>query len=160
MSHRKTLARLAVAPLLMIALSAPPALAMPTDLQAKAIGDTPYSDAERAKNDRFNSDVAAAERGRGEIADAYRADAANQQAAQQDRRSENTVDPSRAPAPRTWPAYPRAVPPADIPAPAPATVADDDGDDWVVPVLAIAGTLLLGAGLATGRLRGRRVRPA
>jgi hypothetical protein len=147
MSHRKTLARLAVAPLLMIALSAPPALATPLDPQTGA----PHSS---------ESDAAAAERGRREIADAYRAQAANQRAARQDRRSENTVDPSRAPAPRTWPAYPRALPPAEIPAHAPATVADDGGDDWVLPVLAIGGTLLVGAGLATGRIRGRRVRPA
>jgi hypothetical protein len=147
MSHRQTLARVAVAPLVMIALSAPSALALPIDPQTGAPSN--YESAA----------AAAAERGRREIADAYRTQAANQRAAQQDRRSENTVDPTRAPAPRTWPAYPRALPPAEIPAPAPATAADDGGDDWVVPVLAIGGTLLVGAGLA-GRIRGRRVRPA
>jgi hypothetical protein len=154
MSHRKTLARLAAAPLLMLALSAPPAL---------AIGDTPYTDAERAANDRFNGDAAAAAtllRNSRDVAEAYRADAARQRSAQQDRRSENTADPSRVPVPRVWPAYPSALPPAENPAPVPPAVADDGGDDWVVPVLAIGGTLLLGAGLATGRIRGRRVSPA
>jgi hypothetical protein len=151
MSHRKTLARLAAAPLLMVALAAPPAL---------AVADTPYTDAERASNDRFQTNAEAAEQGRREIVDAYRADAANQRSALQDRRSENTVDPSRAAHPRMWPAYPRALPPAENPAPVPTAVADDDGDDWLVPVLAFGGTLLLGAGLATGRIRGRRVSPA
>jgi hypothetical protein len=149
MSHRKTLARLAVAPLMIVALTAPPALA-----------DTPYTDAERAANDRFNRDAAPAAtllKNSRDIAEAYRADAANQRAAVQDRRSENTVDASRADLPRTWPAYPRAATPAENPAP----VADDggDGDDWIVPV-AIGGTLLLGAGLLAGSTRGRHVRPA
>jgi hypothetical protein len=83
-----------------------------------------------------------AEQGRRDIAAAYRADAAAQRPARQDARSENTTDPSRAP-----------VPPAGLP----VSAGDDDS---VVPVLAIGGTLLLGAGLAAGRVRGRRVRPA
>jgi len=134
MSHRKTLARLAVAPLLVLTLSASPAVAM---------GDTPYTDAERASNDRFQRD-------------ADRADAPNQQ----DRRSENTADAFRVPLPRVWPAYPQPLPPVVHTAPVPTAVADDGGDDWIVPVLAAGGALLLGAGLTSGRIRGRRVRPA
>lgn len=149
MSHRKTPLRLVAAPLLMLALCAPPALAM---------GDTPYTDAERRANDRFNGDAAAATllKNSRDVAEAYRTDAAIQRSAQQDRRSENTADPL----PRVWPAYSRALPPVQNPAPAPTALVDDGDDDWVVPVLAISGTLLLGAGLATGRIRGRRVRPA
>jgi hypothetical protein len=154
MSHPKTLARLAVAPLVVLALSAPPAVAM---------GDTPYTDAERAANDRYQAGAGADDtllKNSRAIAEAYRADGANQSSAQQDRRSENAADPFSGTLPRVWPAYPRAIPPIGNPVSVPTTVADDGGDDWVIPVLAIGGTLLLGAGIATGRNRGGRVRPA
>ena len=130
MSHRQTLVHLAAAPLLMLALSSSPALAM---------GDAPYTDAERASNERFQRS-------------AERVESVHEQ----DRRSENAADPFRVPLPREWPAYPRALPPAQHTAP----VTDGGGDDWLVPVLAVGGSLLLGAGLAPGRIRGQRDRPA
>jgi hypothetical protein len=138
MPHRKTLSRLAIASLAAASFAAP-AAAQPTDMHASTVHKpTP------AKVDL-----------RGEAA----ADAAATPR-KQDLRGEAAAAPAVSPVtrtplpgPPTWPAYPTPLPLPEAP-----VVADTGGDDGIeVPgaILAIAGTLALGAGMALVVLRHR-----
>jgi hypothetical protein len=138
MSYRKTLSRLAIASLAAASFAAP-ASAMTIDMYASTVQKpTP------AKQDL-----------RGEAA----ADAAAKPG-KQDLRGEAAAAPAVSPVtrtpvaqgPPTWPAYP-----TPLPAPEPAVVVDGDDGGIEVPeaILAIAGTLVLGAGMAVVVLRHR-----
>ena len=79
-----------------------------------------------------------------------------------DLRSENTADPSRAPEPPVgMPVFPTDTTPIAKPAPQP--VADDGGGidvDWPIAMIAFAGVLALGAGIAFAARRTRSHVPA
>jgi hypothetical protein len=141
MQNRKHLVSLAVAPLLACAIAAPASIAAPLPAsQADMYASTVHKPA--ATNQHLQSEAAAS--------------ASQSPATGQDQRTEGAKDTSRAPSRPdgmpSWPANPQPITPA-----VQQPVADDGGDgiDWQVPVLAIAGTLLLGAGLGAATIRYR-----
>lgn len=151
MSHRRNIARLAVASLLAVAISAPAAIAKPAldTTGSPSQGSTAGAQDKRSEGAKDRSIVPQ-----------------TKATVNGDRRSEAAKDQTRAPQPEapfpgqpTWPAYPRALAP-----PAQPVATGDGGDvdvEWPVAVLALAGTMLLGGGLAVAGYRLRaQARPA
>lgn len=140
MSHRNTLSRLAVASLAAASFAAP-AAAQPMDMHASTVHKP-----KPAKVDL-----------RGEAAAGAAVVAAKPRA--QDLRGEAAAAPaispetrSPLPGPPTWPAYPTALPKPEAPV---VVDADDGGIEVPEAILAIVGTLALGAGMAVVVLRHR-----
>ena len=138
MSHRKTLSRLAVASIAAASFAAPAASAKTMDMHASTVH----------KPAPVTQDL------RGEAAAT-----AAVKPAKQDLRGEAASAPSISPqtrtplpGPPTWPAYP-----TPLPAPEPKVVADgnDGGVQAPEAIIAIVGTLALGAGMTAVVLRHR-----
>jgi hypothetical protein len=149
MQHRKTFSSLALTGLLVAAIAAPVASAMPIDNVRQQ--DMHASTVQKPADDLRGENAA----GAGSITPQTKTPSVG------DLRSENAADPSRAPeAPvgmPTWPVDPQPLTPA-----APEPVADGDGGgvDWQVPVFAAIGALLLAGGLVLAGTRYRATHAA
>jgi hypothetical protein len=141
MSYRKTLSRLAVASLAATTLAAPAASAMTMDMYASTVQEPKSAQQDLRGEAAANAASAAAKPGKQDL----RGEAAAAPAI-----SPQTRAPL--PGPPTWPAYP-----TPLPAPEATVVADGNDGSIDVPeaILAIVGTLALGAGMAVVVLRHR-----
>jgi hypothetical protein len=151
MPYRKNISRLALASLLAAAVSGPAAMAKPALDTSVSPVQKPTPGAQDKRSESAKEQSVAPQ---------------TKTAVSGDRRSPDAKDQTRAPraqaplpGPPTWPAYPRALTP-----PAQPATTGDGGDidvEWPVAVLALAGTLLLGGGLAVAGYRLRvQARPA
>jgi hypothetical protein len=146
MPKGNTLPSALIASLTAVALAAPVAVAQPIDMHRAA----------PVQREAANLDL----RTEASALPAY--PSASKDAAQKDLRSENAVDPSRAPAPSfpralpgppTWPMNPKPIVPAH--APVAGDEGGDGGIDLPVALAGIAGILALGGGLTVVALRTR-----
>ena len=162
MPDRRKTCRLLVVSLLAAAVAAPAATAMPSvEYTSKANAPRKAADDMHASTVHRPAPAKQDLRAEGSIAGSRAA--AQAQVPGADLRSENAVDPTRAPEPPiglpTWPVDPEPIVPA-----APVPVAGDGGGadvEWPVAVLALIGALALGgaAGIAGHRMR-TQTRPA
>ena len=150
MQHRKTLSGLIVAPLVIAAIAAPTASAVPADARQLDMYASTVQKAEAAKQDLRSENAA----------DSSRVPVAPQTTApapQQDLRSEATADKSPVPAPPiglpVWPRNPEPLAPVSQ-APV-ATGVGDDGIEWPLSGIVIAAALLLGGTLGVAGTRYR-----
>jgi hypothetical protein len=154
MQHRKTLSSLAVSALLVAAIAAPVATAMPIDPRQRDMHASTVEKSAAPKQDLRTE--AAAEKSRTPVNPQT-----NAPIAKQDLRTEAAADPSRAPelpaGLPTWPLNPKPIVPVSQ-----EPVADGDGGgvDWQVPVFAAIGALLLAGGLAVAGTRYRATHAA
>jgi len=153
MPNRRNVLRLAIASLLAAAVCAPTATAKPIyDGAFKSKADT-----STVKKPRSTIQIDKVPGARPPVSE-FEAP----QAAPPDLRSENTADPSRAPAPPaglpTWPAYPQPLVPR-LPQPV-AADGNGDGIDWPIAALILAGALALGGVAVAGQRLRAQTRPA
>jgi hypothetical protein len=157
MPDRRKFAQMAIAGLLTVVIFAPTASAQPmTEGTYTSKAYAPTSAATEVHASTVHKAAAAQQdlRGEGSIASSRAA----AHATTADLRSENTADPSRAPEPPIgMPVFPTDTKPIAQPAPQP--VADDGGGidvDWPIAMIALAGALAVGGGIA---FAARRTRP-
>jgi hypothetical protein len=148
MSHRKTLASLLAAPLVVAAIAAPAAPAMPVDVRQLDMHASTVKAPAAQQDLRSEATI-----GKTPVSPQTRSPVA-----QQDLRTEAAADKPAAAPPvglPTWPAYPTPLPRV---AHEPVATGGDDGIEWPLSGILLAGALLLGGtlGVAGAQFRVRQ----